>query len=775
MIYNSGKEQYENWMIMEEQFCPEYAGKYESVFCQGNGYMGLRAAYEENYPQTVRGLFVAGTFNQFHEKEVTELPNAADLTELQIFVDGERFHMMSGTATSYQRTLNLKTGLLERRVVWISPKGKKINFCFERFVSLKRLHTIGQRVSISVPDGEADIRIVSQINGRMTNSGSQHFVEGEKSIEDKTYIQAVYQTVQSELNFFFNTAHSFWADGKVVEVNARPFMDRRLIGYSYEFHLEANRKISMEKISNIFTDRDKEWENASFDDLKLASRTNLKETLAIGFDTLFKESAAVWAAEIWIKKDAAIESKHAFDQLAYRFAVYQLTIMTPVHDNRMNIGAKGLSGEGYKGHTFWDTEIFMLPYFSYTDPKAARSLLEYRYLSLEGAHKKAKECGYEGAMYPWESAWIADGEVTPKAGEADIVTGLPMPILTGELEVHISCDVALGVWNYYECTKDQDFMDRYGYEILLDTAIFWQSRLEWREGQNRYELTNVIGPDEYKEHVDNNAYTNYMVHWNIKKAIEICTILRTEKPELYAVLNEKLNLDCVRKSWEEKADLIYLPQPRADDLLPQTDHYLDLKEIDLTKYKACGQIGSIYSDYNNRQISEMQVSKQADVLMLMFQKEGDFPAEVRKKNFYYYEARCLHDSSLSLAIHSIMASDLGEKDLAYHLFERACRIDLGSNMKSSDMGIHAAAMGGIWQSTVLGFGGVRVVDGRLRINPSLPKEWTRLTFSIWYEGVCMEVTASGDGMSVKRLEGDAPVMICHKGKEIELLQEIVCE
>lgn len=415
----------------------------------------------------------------------------------------------------------------------------------------------------------------------------------------------------------------------------------------------------------------------------------------------------------------------------------------------------------------------MLPYFIYTMPKEARSLLEYRYYGLKGAREKAKDYGYEGAMYPWESAWIDDGEVTPKVGGADIITGLPIPILTGELEIHISCDVALGVAKYYDCTGDEDFMEKCGYEIILDTAKFWESRLEWNKELNRYEITDVIGPDEYKEHVSNNAATNYMVHWNISYAMECCNKLKEKKPKLYEALNEKLQLDAVYMKWEQVCPLIYLPQPDDDGIIPQDDTYLSLPEIDLTKYKECETIGTIYDDYNMEQIVHTQVSKQADVLMLLYQFEELFTPEIRKKNFYYYEEHCLHDSSLSLAIHSVLASDLCEKQMAYTLFGRACNIDLGPNMKSSDMGIHAAAMGGLWQTVVFGFGGVRPVDGGLRIEPKMPEDWKSLEFEIEFRKVRLRVRVTEEETCISRIGGEASLTVTNKEKKYVLEDRLV--
>lgn len=761
----------QNWVLSEDSFNVEHSGKFESIFCQGNGYMGVRAAHEEIYAQTVRDTFVAGTFNQFGD-EVTELPNVPDVIELAVFVNGQRMNLLNGSFSDYKRTLNMRNGLLERTFVWCSKDGVKVQFCFRRIVSMDNIHVIAQKVIIKPITHDVEITIVSGIDGRMSNSGDQHFREGEKSIAEKAYIQAVYSTTQSEIDFCINTTHKFILNGEEVEPVKLPKMDRRIIQYEMKQNVNRNDTLVVEKISNIYTSRDKEFVADDLQTIKDVSRKDLKQSAESGFDGLFLKSAESWQEKVWNVKDIIVDSENDMDQLAIRFAIYHLTVMSPVHDNRMNIGAKGMSGEGYKGHTFWDTEVFMLPYFIYTDKKSARSLLEYRYLGLEGARRKAKESGYEGAMYPWESAWIEDGEVTPKVGGADIITGLPLPILTGDLEIHITCDVIFGVYQYYQCTKDQDFMNRFGYEMIMDAARFWASRLEWYEERNRYEIADVIGPDEYKEHANNNAYTNYMAHWTICYAMESYTYLKENRKDIFEKLDEKLNLSQAYETWSNVQSKIYLPQPNDNLIIPQDDNYLSLPEIDLKKYKESEKIGSIYDDYNMEQINRIQVSKQADVVLLLHQLAFEFPQEVRAANFYYYEQRCLHDSSLSLAIHSIFANELGERDLAYELFKRACLIDLGPNMKSSDMGVHAASLGGIWQSVVFGFGGVRVRDGKLYINPCLPKAWNRVAFEIEYADVRIAILATEEALTVRRLKGTDELEFICKEQEYHLTDKI---
>ncbi len=775
MNYTTGTGDLQHWLVSEDGFRTEWLGKGEAVFSLGNGYMGLRSVTEEHYANEKRNSFVAGTFNKFAENEVTELPNAADILWMEFKLNGIRFDLTQGTILTYRRTLNLKKAELVREVTWQSPDGNVYDLTFRRFVSMAHLHVIAQRVTIT-PKQDSTLSLTSGINGQMTNSGVQHFLEGTKRLYDGRFMQQIQTTTESGIDFVFHSVHRFH-QRESIEPMSIIKMDRRQIFFDYsDVRIPANETLTIEKYSTIFTSRDHDMTADTTEELASFALNATREVEAKGYDRLFADHVQAFDELVWSRTPITIRSKDMFDQLAIRFAQYHLAVMTPKHDNRMNIGAKGLSGEGYKGHTFWDSEIFILPYYTYTNPTIARSLLEYRYLSLPGAHRKANENGYDGAMFPWESAWLDDGEVTPIWGAADIVTGEATKIWSGFIEQHITSDIAFAAWQYYHVTGDQDFMDRYGYELLIDTAKFWASRLEWNESENRYEINQVVGPDEYKEHVNNNAFTNYTAHWNIQKAIEYVELLRREKPELYERLNEKLDLQATETRFHHVLDLIYLPQVREDGVLPQDDTYLQKEIIDLTKYKNQENVGSLFYDYNLEQVNEIQVSKQADVMILMYLLEDLFSAEIKRSNWEYYEPKTLHDSSLSLSTHSVLASDLGDQELAYDLFRRASEIDLGPNMKTSDAGIHAASLGGIWQAVINGFGGVRMTSGNLLISPMLPKAWDELRFPIAWKGETLDIWATHDQVTVtRRSPSTKPLVIEVYGEKQTILDTFTSE
>lgn len=769
MDYSRAKD----WILGETKFDSRYLGKCESIMCLGNGYMCIRSTTEESYLREKRDFFVAGTFNKFDENEVTELPNAADVIHFPMELNGHVFSLEQGEILAYDRSLNIRTGELVRTVDWKSPSGDEFRLEFNRIVSKSDIHTIAQKIKITPMNCDADLKFLPGIDGTVTNSGVQHFSEGDKRFYDGKYMQSCQTTTETKIDFIFTSAASFQVNGAEYEMKKLIMMDRRKISCEYQGTLKSGVTMTIEKISNVYTSRDKEYQGHDTKKLQETGLLALKESVKLGYDKLAEKSADAWRVQVWEQMPIRIDSSNEMDQLAIRFAQYHLYAMTPAHDNRMNIGAKGLSGEGYKGHTFWDTDIFALPYFTFTNPKIARSLEEYRYLSLPGAHKKAEDNGYHGAMFPWESAWLYDGEVTPVWGAADIVTGLPTKIWSGFIEQHITADVAFGIWQYYMVTGDQKFMDDCGYELLLDTAVFWAARLEWSDKDKQYHINDVVGPDEYKEHANDNAYTNYMAHWNMGIAISYYYKLKEERKDIFDRLNVKLDLDKYVKEWEEKRPLIYLPKPREEDLVVAQDaDYLSYPVIDLTKYKEAGEVGTLFKEYNLEQVNKMQVSKQADVLILFLLMEDLFTLDVKKANWNYYEPKTLHDSSLSLSTHTILANDMKDKKMAYDLFQRAIRIDMGENMKTSDAGIHAASIAGIWQSVVFGFGGVRMLHGNLRICPALPDSWNSLDFCIYWQGQRLHVVMDKENLDITNETGEKSVELSVYGQNYQIKDKI---
>jgi hypothetical glycosyl hydrolase len=762
---------YGDWLVEQKGFDQRYLGKTESIMTLGNGYIGIRSAEEETYTGEKRNSFVAGTFNQFDANEVTELPNVPDFMKVNFTLNDQRFSLAKGETLDYKKSLELKTGEVRRSFVW-KFKDIHVRFTFRRFVSKANRHLIANTIRIeNLSDQPLKVEANSGIDGQVTNSGSQHFTEGVKGLVDDRYLQMATQTTQSNIDFVLTLTHRLSA----ADVKQMAEIGRRRISLDFAFEIPAGKNETIERRVAVCTSIDNDIANHAVAHLQRRMIELLKSTDEISFDELLSESAAAWE-EIWERHPIEIESEAPIDQLAIRFAIFHLHAMTPAHDERMNIGAKGLSGEGYKGHTFWDTEIFMLPYFTFTHPEIARKLLTYRYHGLEGAHRKAASNGYQGAQYPWEAAHPEDGEVTPVWGAVDIVTGQATKIWTGFIDYQITSDVAFAVKQYLDVTGDEAFAIEKGYEILIDTARFWASRVEKNTDGNAefYEITDVIGPDEYKEHVNNNAYTNYTAAWNMRFVSQLIDQLQAQSPEVYQLLNEKFDLPRLKTLLDEKRAKLFLPRPTADGIIPQDDTYLTKPTLDLTKYKSADGVDSLFRDYNLEQINQLQVTKQADVLLLLLLFEGLFDKALKLKNFDYYEPKTTHDSSLSLSTHAILSADLGKLDQSYAFFRKAIAIDLGTYMKSSDAGIHAASLGGIWQMIVFGYGGVRMIDGKLRIEPHLPEGWTRLKFGFDYRGQSLTVTVTKDSFEVVSADTHGnDLYFLSKGEKYSLQKHII--
>jgi kojibiose phosphorylase len=461
-----------------------------------------------------------------------------------------------------------------------------------------------------------------------------------------------------------------------------------------------------------------------------AALEGLQAATGRSYSALLRDHRAIWRA-LWHDCDLVIEGDLAI-QRAVRFNLYQLLIAVPRHSDRVSIPAKTLSGFGYRGHVFWDTEIFILPFFAFTRPELARNLLMYRYHTLPGARENARQAGYEGAMYAWESA--ADGrETTPP--------WVPLPggglvrIWCGEIEQHITADVAYAVWQYWQVTGDDDFMRDYGAEIVLDTASFWGSRVEYDAAAGRYEINDVIGPDEYHEHVNNNAYTNRLVQWHLEKALELVSWLRDRYPLQASILQERLGLSEERLAhWRDVRRRLYIPYDQATGLFEQFDGFFQLRDIDWQALEP--RTRSIQEVLGIEPTQKVQAIKQGDVLMLLYLLRGEYDERVKRANWGYYEPRTDHTygSSLGPAVHAVMGIGLDHLEDAYEHFVRAAFVDLDDLRGNTRDGIHAASAGGVWQVVVMGFAGLGIGPEGLTFAPRLPDGWQRLRFTVRYHG-----------------------------------------
>ena len=473
---------------------------------------------------------------------------------------------------------------------------------------------------------------------------------------------------------------------------------------------------------------------------------------------MLAEHEAAWA-ERWRLSALQIIGDGAAEQ-ALRFAIYHLNGAANPADERVSIGARALTGDAYLGHVFWDTEIYVLPFYVATWPEAARALLMYRYHTLPGARAKAVQMGWRGAMYAWESTDTGE-ETTPEqliGPNGDLVQ-----VLCGTQEQHISADIAYAIWQYWEATGDDLFMVDAGAEILLETAQFWASRA-CSEADGRRHIRGVIGPDEYHENIDDSAYTNVMARWNIRRGIEIAALLRDRWPGRWAELSKQLNIgDAELRQWQEAADTLFIGFSPESGLFEQFAGFFDLEPIDLSRYAE--RTVPLDVIFGRERTQRTQVVKQADIVALLELLPEECDARARLANFQYYEQRCGHGSSLSRGMHALAAARLGKMDLATRYFRETAATDLADIGDSSAGGVHIAALGGLWQAAVFGFGGLSLRADALGLDPHLPPGWRTLGFHAHWRGrlIRIRIDQAADEISADLVTGE-PMPVVLRGQ-----------
>lgn len=704
------------WSIAEDHFQPESQHHKETIFTIGNGYLSTRGAFEEGYPDERRATFVHGVFDDA-PVVFTELANTPDWLSFEVYLNGERFSLERGKIERYERRLNLRTGLLTRQVRWTSPGGLQATLIFERFASLAHEHRLFLRCQV-IPAFEGEVEFRAAINGHVDNEGLLHWCwVGQGKAGETIYLHTRTRHTHIDL---VSAMRLVGVEGK--QVQSAYWDARNMPTLVLKMAATPGRSLIVDKYVAMATARD------GGDPLHIAME---QVNLISGWDEAYADHAAAWERE-WAMADVEIEGDDEA-QLAVRFNLFQMLIAAPRHDDRVSIGAKTLSGFGYRGHVFWDTEIFILPFFALTAPQIARNLLNYRYQRLPAARQKACANGYEGAQFPWESADSGE-EVTP--------TWVPhwrertrlIRIWTGDIEIHISADIAYAAYQYWQVSGDDEWFIEKGAELILDTAKFWASRAEWNPEKERYEYNDVIGPDEYHDHVDNNAYTNRMAQWNLQTALEVLDWLQAHAPQKAAELTEALDLTPSRLAhWRDVAQNIYLPLA-ADGLIEQFEGYFQRRDVDLRSLEPRTQSAQLI--FGIEGCNQTQILKQPDVLMLLYLLREHYSQEQIRLNYDYYTPRTDHTygSSLGPAIQAIMACEIGRIDEAYEHFLRAIRADLYDVRGNARDGIHAASAGGTWQAVVFGFGGLRLHSDGWELHPRLPKAWKRLAFRFFYRG-----------------------------------------
>jgi trehalose/maltose hydrolase-like predicted phosphorylase len=461
-----------------------------------------------------------------------------------------------------------------------------------------------------------------------------------------------------------------------------------------------------------------------------------------GVPALARDHVDAWSRR-WDAADVQIVGDDEA-QRALRFAVYHLIAAANPDDDHVSIGARGLTGQAYRGHVFWDTEIYMLPFYVFTDPSAARALLMYRYHTLGAARQKAKAHGYRGALYAWESADSGE-ETTPHAVVAP--NGALVSVLTGEQEHHISADIAYAVWQYWRATGDDDFMLDAGCDILVETARFWASRARM-EADGHAHIRAVIGPDEYHETVDDNAYTNVMAQWNLNRAADAVAILKREQPTDWKRLSIRLALtEDEPAAWLRVAAALVTGFHSETGLFEQFEGYFGLEEVNVVEHRNSATAIDVF--LGRERTRRSKAIKQADVVALSALLWDEWPPTNHEANFNYYEPRTAQGSSLSPAFHALVAARLGDGVLARSYLRQAGEIDLADNMGNAAGGVHIAALGGLWQAAVLGVAGVRLREDGIALDPHLLPGWTEMRCSVQWRGRVLRLTLAAEPARIK--------------------------
>jgi len=730
------------WVLNHEGYDLLSESALESRFAFGNGFLGVRAARSVSRGPTWVGwlgyikwaswprCYVAGLFDMPNtEPPVPALVPVADWSRVRILLDGEPLLAREGEVQFASRKLDMRRGLLLSAWTHRTPTGITVTGHELRLVSLADRAMGLQLMQLSLDRDGVDVRFEASF--ALAGLGMEP-IRLEQDL-------GAWQTEGTEKGVAMSGAATLRLGGDLLAPD-RPFPLR----WVWRWRSVVGRAIEFDRLVAVArTDTPQE-------DPAPTAYVALTRNRALGWRAVLAAHEAAWDAR-WTASDVLIEGD-AESQQAVRFAVYHLTSAANPDDERVSVGARGLTGDAYFGHVFWDTEIYLLPFYTAVWPEAARAMLMYRYHTLPGARAKAVHFGFEGALYAWESA-DTGAETTPERVIGP--DGTPIEILTGQMEHHISADVAYAVWQYWRATGDDDFFLRAGAEILLETARFWVSRAVV-EADGRRHIRHVIGPDEYHEDVDDNAFTNVLARWNIARALEAMDILRARWPDRAAALQAKLALgDDELADWRDAIERIVIGLDPVTGIYEQFAGFHALEPLDLAAY--ADRTVPIDVVIGRERTQRSQVVKQSDVVALIALLPEEFPGAMAEANFRHYEPRCAHGSSLSSGFHALVAARLGDPKMALHFLRQTAALDLDFDPNSAG-GVRIAGLGALWQTIIVGFAGLDLMGDTLGIDPKLPPQWRSLSFRVRWRGRSVAIRIAGSTVQVTLTDGEAMEM-----------------
>ena len=762
-------------VLAETGFDPLREREVESLMAIGNGYLGTRGSLEEQVGASSAATLLDGVYDRASEDSFDEQVIAPDWLFSRISINGEQLAADKFGLLEHGRTLDMEKGILFRHWRHRSESDEVTLIKTVRFALLEDPHAQLERITV-VPEnyaGRVEIITGLKLCGDCVPALA---VAACGAAGDGVWLDLETKFTKVGISFFQHSQ----AGGGFIEPARKSSSGSEGAFTRLAWSASEGQSVSIEKFVSTYTSRESADERTEAAD----HCARFKEA---GFDELFLAQARAWRRR---RQAAAISVDEPESQKWLNFAGYHLISAGNPHDERTSISARALTGSIYKGHIFWDAEMFILPFFIFTHPPTARAMLMYRYHTLAAARGRAAGKGYAGALFAWESTITGD-DMTPAA--VPDARGKIVPVLSGKLEHHISAAVAWGVWSYWNATGDDRFMAGSGAEILIETARFWASRVSEVDGQ--FHIYGVEGPDEFHdEGVDDNFYTNIMARWNLSCAAEIAAWLKRSFPEEWTLLTTKINFDKKESGrWRRVAENMFLgavtadrgnraagggekaapgagPEgaehqaavsgagqdgPAGEGPIEQFTGYFGLEDIDLSRYEPRTAPVDVILGHDKTVAS--QLVKQADVVMALYLREEELSRRQIAASFNYYEPRTDHSSSLSPAVHGLVAARLGQMDTAWRYFRRSARIDLtGSNAVG---GIHVAAMGGLWQQVVMGFAGIRISAARIFVFPRLPAQWRRLAFPLLWRGRQLRFQIERDQKMTVEIEGEGETMI----------------
>lgn len=737
------------WQIIEEGFDPAYSKVAESIFSLANEYMGVRGYMEEGYSaDRLVGSYFNGIYEQKRQEksgyvgivDVTEfMVNSVNWLDTCLEAEGERLDMAKSVSRDFRRSLDLKSGLLTRRFVWVLPGGQKIEATFERLLSMEQVEYAAQRITLRSVDFSGKVKLALGLDGSgLHESAKQNFWKEVDSWAEDGFLGMEFETVNTQQRVF-----------SVIHTSARAMepagsqREEKKAALLFEAELTPGGTSCIERTVRNLVCRSREHLPEYRENCKAA-----KASLAfVSFENLLQGNQNWWG-DIWEHCDIEIQGDPA-NQQGIRFCIFQLFQTYHGAVPGSNIGAKGLTGEAYNGNAFWDTETYCLPFFLFNNLEGAKNLLYFRYQTLEEAKNRARELDCRGAFYP--IATISGRECCNLWQHAS-------------LQLQASTAVAYGIWFYEKMTGDLEFLAAQGMEILIEVSRMLADRGDYSNDGTKFGYYGVMGPDEFQMMVNHNCYTNYMGRFTFRYTLECLEKLENTLPEAYqAVAAKTLYQKSEGREWERMADHMYIPRDEEQGLYEQHQGFFELPHIDIDKIPV--EDFPLYSHWSYDHIYRNDMIKQPDVLMLMLLFNSSFSEEELQKNYEYYEPRCIHESSLSPSVHSILASQLGKAKEAYEFFRFATRMDLDNYNRNSGEGIHTTSIAAAWMNIVYGFGGLRSDGDMLSLNPTIPKQWQEYSFKLHYQGDVLRIRVNKEEVYMETERGTGlELVVCGEKK-----------